>query len=88
MKAVATVTSKGQLTLPKSVRTALGIQAGDTLEFEVRSGHAEIRPSKPWGSSAGALKHFLPKDWKAPTVEEMNEGIARAVSERDARARR
>ena len=80
MKVVATVTSKGQLTLPKAVRTALGIHAGDTLEFEVHPGHAEIRPRKPWGSSAGALKHLLPKGWKAPTVEEMNKGIARAVA--------
>lgn len=88
MKAIATVTSKGQLTLPKAVRTALGIHAGDTLEFEVHPGRAEIRPGKPWGSSAGALKHLLPKDWKAPTVEEMDRGIARAVAERNARARR
>jgi AbrB family looped-hinge helix DNA binding protein len=88
MKAIATVTSKGQLTLPKAVRSALGIHEGDTLEFEVFAGHAEIRPTKPWGSSAGALKHLLPKEWKAPTVEEMDQGIARAVSERNARSRR
>ena len=88
MKLIATVTSKGQLTLPKAVRTALGIHAGDTLEFEVHPSHAEIRPCKPWGSSAGALKHLLPKDWKAPTVEAMDQGIARAVSERNARALR
>lgn len=81
MKAVATVTSKGQLTLPKSVRTALGINAGDTLAFELHPGHAVIRPSKPWGSSAGALKHLLPKGWKAPTVEEMDEAMKRAVCE-------
>lgn len=29
----ATVTSKGQITLPKSVRERLGIEAGDRIEF-------------------------------------------------------
>lgn len=32
----ATLTSKGQITIPKPVRDALGIEAGDRLEFLVR----------------------------------------------------
>jgi AbrB family looped-hinge helix DNA binding protein len=31
-----TVSSKGQITLPKRVRDALGIEPGDALDFEVR----------------------------------------------------
>lgn len=31
-----TVSSKGQITIPKHVRAALGIEPGDALEFEVR----------------------------------------------------
>jgi antitoxin PrlF len=31
--ASATLTSKGQVTLPKSVRERLGVEAGDRLEF-------------------------------------------------------
>lgn len=31
--AVATLTSKGQLTLPLSVRQSLGLQAGDRVDF-------------------------------------------------------
>jgi AbrB family looped-hinge helix DNA binding protein len=31
--AVATLTSKGQITLPQSVRSRLGLQAGDKLDF-------------------------------------------------------
>ncbi len=30
-----TVTSKGQVTIPKSVRDRLGIQPGDAVEFEL-----------------------------------------------------
>ncbi len=78
MKATATVTSKGQITVPKPVREALGIHAGDVVEFEVKRGKIEVRNARPAGWSAGLLKDRLPKNWKAPTVEEMNEGIARA----------
>ncbi len=31
--ASATLTSKGQLTVPKSVREALGLESGDRIEF-------------------------------------------------------
>ena len=34
---VSTVTDKGQVTLPKSIRDRLGIQPGTKLEFELES---------------------------------------------------
>jgi AbrB family looped-hinge helix DNA binding protein len=43
--AIARLTSKGQVTIPKSVRDALSLHTGDKLEFVVRqSGDALIRP--------------------------------------------
>lgn len=36
MKLEARVTSKGQLTIPKEVRRALGVREGDRLVFELR----------------------------------------------------
>ncbi len=33
--AIATMTSKGQLTVPKAVRDALGLHAGSEVRFEV-----------------------------------------------------
>jgi len=38
---VATVTSKGQITLPKSIRQALGADTGSKLSFELR-GNNEV----------------------------------------------
>ncbi len=35
---IATLTSKGQLTLPKSVRQLLGIDTGGKIAFDVRGG--------------------------------------------------
>ena len=43
----ATITSKGQVTIPKKVRDQLGLQAGDILSFDVESvDKIIIRPEK------------------------------------------
>lgn len=39
----STVTSKGQVTIPKAVRRELGIRQGSRVVFAVRNGKAEIR---------------------------------------------
>jgi antitoxin PrlF len=40
---MATVTSKGQITIPKRVRDALGIRAGTELEFQVEGESVRMR---------------------------------------------
>lgn len=77
VKTIATVTSKGQITIPRVVRRLFGLQTGDALEFEVQQGKVQLRPSRPRQLSAGVLKTHLRKGWKAPTVQEMDAGIAR-----------
>lgn len=37
------VTSKGQVTIPKRVRQALGIKTGSKLEFEISGGEARMK---------------------------------------------
>lgn len=37
------LTSKGQTTIPRSVRQELHLQEGDTLEFEQRDGYVILR---------------------------------------------
>ncbi|MFT4248481.1 MAG: type II toxin-antitoxin system PrlF family antitoxin [Pseudomonas sp.] len=39
---VATLTSKGQITLPKSIRQALGANTGSKLAFELRGGEVVV----------------------------------------------
>ena len=43
MKMTARITSKGQLTIPKEVRRALGVRAGDSLLFEIGDDSGEVR---------------------------------------------
>jgi antitoxin PrlF len=40
----ARITFKGQVTIPKKVRTALGIQAGDLVIFSVEGEKAVLEP--------------------------------------------
>lgn len=40
---MATLTSKGQITLPRVVREALGLRTGSQVEFVVRDGEAVMR---------------------------------------------
>ena len=39
---IATLTSKGQVTLPKSVRQLLGIDTGGKIAFDVRGGEIVV----------------------------------------------
>ncbi|MDQ3328670.1 MAG: AbrB/MazE/SpoVT family DNA-binding domain-containing protein [Chloroflexota bacterium] len=42
---MSTVTSKGQVTLPKKVRDGLGLVPGSEVEFELREGEVLLRKS-------------------------------------------
>jgi antitoxin PrlF len=46
VKAIAKVTSKGQITLPRDLRRRLGVRSGDKVQFEEVGGDICIRPVK------------------------------------------
>ncbi len=62
MKSVATVTSKGQITVPLDVRTHLGLREGDRVEFLTENGVTVMRPSRgeenPFAAFTGILDTF------------------------------
>ena len=72
--ALATLTNKGQVTIPKAVRESLGLHSGDKLEFViVENGKACIRPvTKKVDDVFGRL--YKPEK-KPVSVEEMDEKI-------------
>lgn len=77
----ATMTSKGQITIPIEVRTALRIDAGDRVEF-VRNEQTGYYELVPLNISIKSLKGIVPKRGKPLSIREMN----RIVRERRARA--
>jgi antitoxin PrlF len=44
---LATLTAKGQVTIPKAVRDALGLQKGDQLSWELEDGSVRVRAVTP-----------------------------------------
>lgn len=73
--ATATLTSKGQTTIPQEIRSYLGLHTGDKLEFLIDEGGSVILT--PLTIDATELKSFLPKPQKQVTIEEMNRAIAK-----------
>jgi AbrB family looped-hinge helix DNA binding protein len=80
----ATVTAKGQTTIPKEIREKLGLKAGSKIKFFLRhDGEAVILPV----ASAAALRGNVHYRGPPVTIEEMDDAIAAEVGERDERSR-
>lgn len=66
MKAVATITSKGQVTIPQRIRERLGLKEGDRVAFVVENGVTTLEPVRseenPFAKYVGALGGFNSKD--------------------------
>lgn len=72
--ATATLTSKGQITIPVQVRTALGLETGDRVEFvEMEDGQFSIIATS---KTVHDLKGLIPKPAKAVSLEDMNRAVA------------
>ena len=70
---VSTMTSKGQLTVPKKVRNRLKIHAGDKLEFLFdESGNCRIVPVT---SSMKQLKGIVLKPGKPVSLKAMQDAV-------------
>jgi len=77
--ATATVTSKGQITLPKAVRERLHIDTGDQVDFIINE-HGDV-VLRPFGSDVRDLRGLLQRGRKRSVgVEAMNKAILREHS--------
>lgn len=46
MKAVSTMTSKGQITIPFRIRKALGLKNHDRIDFEIKDDQVILTPNR------------------------------------------
>ena len=80
MTNIATLTSKGQTTIPRDIRRHLGLKSGDKIRFIVEDdGRVVVVPAT---LSIRELRGSLPKPDRAVSLDEMNTAI------RDRSARR
>lgn len=78
----ATVTSKGQITLPKALRDALGLAKSTVVVFDIKDGEAVMRPA-----GSGFMARFgsispsaRPEDW-SQVRQKTQEQVAREAVE-------
>ncbi len=71
------ITAKGQTTLPKAVREALSVKAGDRVRYLIEEGQVRVRPVRPISRLFGVLKREGP----SVTLQEMEQAIADGARE-------
>jgi AbrB family looped-hinge helix DNA binding protein len=82
---LATVTDKGQVTVPKKIRDQTGISPGSQLEFELQNdGTLRVRVLTRGADNLFGLVHRA--GIKPRTIDEMDQGIATAVGARNGHA--
>lgn len=79
-KAVVSLSQKGQVTIPKNVRDALGLRPSDRVMFDVQDGVAVMRPVGNFLDRFGSVKpRNRPEDFKKMR-EEVSRQIGREIA--------
>jgi AbrB family looped-hinge helix DNA binding protein len=72
---VGSITTKGQITIPKEIRTSLDLKEGDRVIFVIEDGQATIRKAsrekisevlrkqKPWKEHSIRFQKRMRKEW-------------------------
>jgi len=74
----STVTIKGQTTLPRDVRHALGLASGDKVRYVILDGEVRLLKSRPVNDLAGILAR---PGRKPVSLDEMEDAIAAGASD-------
>ena len=73
MEVAARLTSKGQITLPKAVRDALGLRVGDRVEFRVEEDRAVLARTADLLELAGSVS--VPADKRGTAWSEVRRRV-------------
>jgi len=74
----STVTVKGQTTLPRDVRRALGLASGDKVRYVILDGEVRLLKSRPVNELAG----FLARSGRKPvSLDEMDAAIVAGATD-------
>ena len=84
---LATLTSKGQITLPKDIRDRLGLDAGSMLDFQLLTDNTIT--ARAVRADARSVRGLLKSPHAKPlTVEQMDLGVAQLMAAKHARPAR
>ncbi|MDE2704961.1 MAG: AbrB/MazE/SpoVT family DNA-binding domain-containing protein [Gemmatimonadota bacterium] len=81
--AIATLTSKGQVTIPKTVRDALQLREGDKVDFMLtENGEALLKPMTKTVKVDEIFGELYKSDRKPVSVQQMKSGIKQKMKVR------
>jgi len=79
----AKITAKGQVTLPKGLRTALALREGDHVQFTLNDeGGALLEKRTVPGASAGCGARFAAARKAPASLDDIRESVAKAMAQR------
>jgi len=76
----ATITSKGQITIPKDIRAKLGLEPGDKVNFLVDD--EGVVSFVPMTTDVTALKGIIAKPDKAVSIDDMKATVKARAAKR------
>ncbi len=80
---IATLTTKGQVTIPAEIRALLGVDAGDRISFETQGDHVVLRALGQ--VSVKSVRGMFGKSAVVATIEDMHEAVRARAAERFSR---
>ena len=73
---MSTLTTKYQATIPKTIRDALELAAGDRIEFLIdEDGDVRVRKALPDQADLRALESTLAPEWESPDDDDAFAGL-------------
>ena len=67
---VSKISVKGQITIPKEIRNAIGIKPGDLITYELRGETVKLRRVNPFDSLFHSAISETLEEWNSPEDEE------------------
>ena len=63
MKKISRLSSKGQVTIPREIRTALHLEPGDLVVYEVKDDKAILRRAEPFDAAYHSAVSETLEEW-------------------------
>jgi antitoxin PrlF len=77
----STLTSKGQTTIPREIRTLLGLRENDRIVYEIEDGKVAIKPAPSVHELYAVLKPHIRRK-RPPTKAQMRAAVQRDIVRR------
>jgi antitoxin PrlF len=63
MKKTSRLSSKGQVTIPREIRAALHLEAGDLVAYDLKDGKATLRRAEPFDAAYHSALSETLEEW-------------------------